>query len=259
MITAIVPVYGNCAYLGKCLESLNLQVDQSLVIDDGSGTFQDLHEDPVSSVWFFQKDGNEGFSATCNFGAGSAADRTDWFLFVNSDIELLPGCVNRMREVSTLNTIVGAKLLYPDYTIQHGGVFYDSNTGFFDHRYRFQPNYYVPAGKCERSLVTGALLLMHKSLFWNLRGFSTDFRMAFEDIDLELRALAMGAEVIYQGQAEAIHLEGATRGRTAEEKAQRNPQWQAWEEESSRLFHERYSEETLKRFANREGPYESAG
>lgn len=249
MISAIVPVHGPSPFLERCVRSLLPQVHEVVIVEDGSpeppNPFASLEE-----THYVRRQENGGFGAACNTGAEGAHSKGDWLLFVNSDVELLPDCVRQMkRACSRHNVIVGAKLLYSDDTIQHGGVVYDPNTGWCDHRYRFQPRDYAPAGATEPCLVTGALLLIPRSLFWHLGGFDESLRMAWEDIDLELRALKERAQVIYQGQAEAYHIEGGTRGRTPEEKAERGPQWAEWEDEAWRKFHERWPAETLAKYA----------
>jgi O-antigen biosynthesis protein len=244
-ISAIVPTYGAAPLLERCLASLRPQVDNIVVVDDGSP------EPPVlKNVLYIKQTINQGFSVTCNVGAVIAPG--EWLLFTNNDVELLPECVSRMMAVSTRRTIVGAKLLYPDQRIQHGGVFYDRNTGCFDHRHRFRERMYVPACYTDYSLVTGALILIHRDLFQELNGFSLDFSMSYEDIDLCLRALSRGAHIIYQGAAEAYHSEGSTRGANPETKQKLNGRWVEWEQQAQRTFHIRYPANILQQLATRE-------
>lgn len=262
-VSAVIPFYGNSPFLPRCLESLIGQVREVICIDDGSPDQVEFvtHWDRVirrvtvpamMPSQFLSLDTNRGFGAACNAGAANAREK--WLLFVNSDVELLPGCVEAMTKAVTDRSIVGAKLLYPDRRIQHGGVFYDPNTAWFDHRYRFQPRDFEPAGRTEPCLVTGALLLISRAFFEELGGFDPTFRMAFEDVDLCLRALKAGGQVIYCGTAEAYHLEGATRGATPTQKAERHPQAAVWEQESMRQFYARYSREELARYTSQAVP-----
>jgi GT2 family glycosyltransferase len=242
MISAVIPVYGDSPWLENCIKSL--AVDEIIVVDDAS-------PEPcvIPEVRVHRRRENGGFGAACNDGAKLA--HGDYLLFVNSDVELLPGCIDAMLAASTEKSIVGAKLLYPDNRIQHGGVYYVPSTGWFDHRYRGRASDYAPASRTEHCLVTGALLLIPKAFFMELHGFDTSFRMSFEDIDLCMRALRAGGEVIYCGSATAYHVEGATRGSTPKRKAQLKREWSVWEEESKRRFNHRYSQDELQRASAR--------
>lgn len=243
MISAIVPVHGESPLLKWCLASLH--VDEIIVVDDASPRPPSIPQ----GVRVLTREENGGFGAACNDGAAIAEG--DMLLFVNSDVELFPSCLKAMLSVSTERSIVGSKLLYPDGRIQHAGVYYEPATGWFDHRYRYQPGNYEPANQIDHCLVTGALLLIPKAFFMELHGFDSTFRMAFEDIDLCMRALKAGGQVIYCGKASAFHAEGTTRGATPQEKAQLKPCWSAWEEEARQRFNERYSPVELRRVSAR--------
>ena len=121
---------------------------------------------------------------------------------------------------------VGAKLLYPDGRIQHGGVLvgvYDAA----DHLYAG-----VPGGapgldaqllvRREVSAVTAACLVVRRSLYLEVGGLDEDrFPVGFNDVDFCLKLRALGLRNVWTPHARLIHHESATRGRSvsAEQKA----------------------------------------
>jgi len=113
--------------------------------------------------------------------------------------------------------IVGARLLYPDRSVQHAGiVLRPDGTGEHAHRFlgRNAPGY---AGRArlsqEVSAVTGACLLARRDLYDRLGGLDESFASAFNDIDFCLRARAAGWGVVLAAEAELIHHESMTYGR----------------------------------------------
>jgi GT2 family glycosyltransferase len=181
------------------------------------------------------KPSNSGFSATVNAGIREAQGA--YILLVNNDIVFHePGWLGHMTQSiqqAPNIAIVGARLLYSNQTIQHGGVFY-SGRGNFDHRYRFLPANHPPALIVEDvNAVTGALLLIRKDLFQDVGLLSEAYYIAYEDIDLCYRAKQKGWRIIYCGAASAIHLEGQTRGTTP---ANKNPFWRKKEMEAKMTF-----------------------
>jgi hypothetical protein len=113
--------------------------------------------------------------------------------------------------------IVGARLLYPDRSVQHAGIaLRPDGTGEHVHRFlgRNAPGY---AGRArlsqEVSAVTGACLLTRRDLYGGLGGLDESFASAFNDIDFCLRARAAGWGVVMAAEAELIHHESLTYGR----------------------------------------------
>lgn len=112
--------------------------------------------------------------------------------------------------------LVGARLLYPDGTVQHGGVIMGL-AGLCDHAHR-----HLPAGEAgymgravlaqELSAVTAACMLVRRSLYQRLGGLDENYPSAFNDVDFALRVRETGHEVLYVPQAELHHYESQTYG-----------------------------------------------
>jgi GT2 family glycosyltransferase len=112
--------------------------------------------------------------------------------------------------------IVGARLLYPDGTVQHGGVIMGLS-GPCDHAHRHLPA--AEAGYMGRavlaqelSAVTAACMLVQRSLYQRLGGLDEKYPSAFNDVDFALRVGETGHEVVYVPQAELYHYESQTYG-----------------------------------------------
>lgn len=111
---------------------------------------------------------------------------------------------------------VGAKLLYPDQTVQHGGVLLGAG-GVADHAFRGlgrdEPG---PLHRAvldqELSCVTGACLLLRRAAFDALGGFDEQFATGYNDVDLCLRLIGAGHAIIWSAQALLFHHETISLG-----------------------------------------------
>jgi len=242
MISVIIPTVNQVDLVKQCYQSFIQTVSETpyeiIIVDDGSP----MHIQQALMEWAdsvpikcILKPSNSGFSAAVNAGIREAQGQC--VLLVNNDIVFHePGWLGHMIQTIQLEPkvgIVGARLLYSNHTIQHGGVFY-SGRGNFDHRYRFLPGNHPPALVIEDvNAVTGALMLIRKELFQHIGMLSEEYYIAYEDIDLCYRAKQHGWRIIYCGTASAVHLEGQTRGTTT---ANKNPFWRRKEMESRAKF-----------------------
>jgi GT2 family glycosyltransferase len=157
------------------------------------------------------------FARLCNRGAAHATG--DFLLFLNNDMEVLSHdwlkqllCVAAHPRVG----IVGGTLLYPDGTLQHAGIF-PCGTGQWVHAYRGYPGDY-PGDRGELlhvrqvPAVTAACLLIRRDLFASLGGFSEEFPVTGNDVDLCVRARQRGLVVAVTPHARLLHFESLSRG-----------------------------------------------
>jgi GT2 family glycosyltransferase len=159
------------------------------------------------------------YSAVNNFAAAQA--RGEVLLFLNNDVEAMhPDWLERLLEHALRPEvgIVGAKLYFPDDTIQHAGLLLGVG-GSVVHGQAGLPR--ASAGYAQRlllaqnvSAVTGACLMIRKAVFDELGGFDERFVLTFNDVDLCLKARQHGYAVIWTPHAELYHHERATRGPT---------------------------------------------
>lgn len=150
-------------------------------------------------------------------------------LFLNNDIEF---CSNNVLNVlmdpfAHPNTsAVGAKLLYPDGSIQHQGVVIVKG----ERRCVLEPgknlkqlevvNSLVPLTTQEEfSAASAACLLVKADCFDAVGGFDEDFAVVFNDVDLCLRLRKAGGTIVVTPHARIIHHESVSRGKDLEGKA----------------------------------------
>lgn len=152
------------------------------------------------------------FARACNRGADAA--RGALLCLLNDDVTPRdPGWLAAMAGhlADPAVGVVGARLLYPDGTVQHAGVTLCAD-GTGRHAYRFLPARAPGAdGGALRSrevaAVTGACLLTRRTLWDRLGGLDESFASAFNDIDYCLRARQAGARTVIAAEAELTHAE----------------------------------------------------
>ncbi|MEM7020305.1 MAG: glycosyltransferase [Pseudomonadota bacterium] len=112
---------------------------------------------------------------------------------------------------------MGAKLYYPDDTLQHAGVVIGLG-GLADHPFRHLPRQlpgyqWLPFLTQDLSAVTGACMVMRREVFEAVNGFDEkNLTVAFNDIDLCLRIREQGYRILWTPHAELYHHESISRG-----------------------------------------------
>ena len=237
LVSVLIPNKDHTADLDRCLTSLyqNAGYDnfEVLVIENNS-------TDPATEAYYqtlperfarcrvVRYQGAFNFSAINNFGAQFA--KGEHLLLLNNDIEILSG--DFLRELLSYSQrpdvgAVGAKLYYPDDTIQHAGVLMGIN-GSAGHSHKSYPR--TAVGDLYRLVttqnymaVTGACLMTKASLYRAAGGLDEEqFAVAYNDVDYCLKLWGQGLHNVYTPRAEAYHYESKSRGLdTLSENAQR--------------------------------------
>ena len=225
-VSVLIPNKDHTEDLDKCVTSImekstwkNIQI---VVIENNSESeetfsyYQRL-EKRYPQVKVVKWDGIFNYSAINNFGAKYADG--DYFLLLNNDTEVItPDWLERMLGYCQREDvgIVGAKLLYPDNTVQHAGVVVGI-AGFAGHILtgydRNAPGYlWRLLTAQDESAVTGACMMVKRSVFEKLHGLDESFAVALNDIDFCLRARALGKKVVFTPDACLYHYESKSRG-----------------------------------------------
>lgn len=221
LVSIIIPTRDNKRLLERCVDSLengtNYQHFEIIIVDNQS-------QDPATVAYLRASrhrivsfDEPFNFSRMNNVAAAEA--RGEHLLFLNDDTEAIaPDWLEAMVEHSQRPEVgaVGARLLFPNDTVQHAGVivgiqgkaghafwgFPADHPGYYD-QLRVIRNY---------SAVTGACLMMRRALFADLGGFAEAFAISYNDIDLCLRIRENGYLVVYTPYALLYHHQSASRG-----------------------------------------------
>lgn len=212
----IIPVHNEYAYTFHCLESvLENTKDESyeiIVVNDCSEDETRTMLQSISGIHVLSTERQSGFVLACNHGAAQA--RGEYLLFLNNDTQVTEGWLPALQRVLSEDDrvgLVGAKLVYPDGTLQEAGgiVWRDGsawNYGRGDKADKPEYNYLRPADYCS-----GACLAIKKVLFQKLGGFDQQYVPAYgEDMDLAFKVRAAGFKVLYQPAAEVVHFEGVS-------------------------------------------------
>jgi GT2 family glycosyltransferase len=217
-VSIVIPVHGRAHLTERCLDLVleGLDADcEVVVVDDASADeTPELLAGYGERIRVVRLEENAGFATACNRGAAAAAGER--FLFLNNDTEPRPGWLAALRRYAGANpraAAVGAKLLFPNGTVQHAGVVFGQD-GYPHHLYAGFPADH-PAVSHPRRLqaVTAACMLVERAAFKEAGGFDPGFHNSLEDVDLCLRIAAFGGEVHYCDEAVLVHLESASRGR----------------------------------------------
>ncbi|WP_149095627.1 glycosyltransferase family 2 protein [Paenibacillus terrae] len=227
LVSIIIPTKDMSSILDSCLESIFLKTTyfnfEIIIVDNGSteqSTFdvfakwKALHPDKINILTL---DIPFNYSKLNNSAVEIA--RGELVLFLNNDIEVVDA--NWLEEMighaSRGNTgAVGAKLLYPDKTIQHSGVIMGLG-GVAGHAFRTaldtDPGYFGALMVNRNvSVVTAACLMIKKEIFFEVNGFEEDLSVAFNDVDFCLKVLEKGYYNITLNSIKLYHHESKTRG-----------------------------------------------
>lgn len=157
------------------------------------------------------------FSAVNNYAVHHATGEV--LLFLNNDVEVIsPDWLERMLEYAVRKDVgcVGAKLYYPDGTLQHGGVTVGLGgvAGHSHKEFEREADGYFGRLKLVQNLsaVTAACVMMRREVFDAVRGFDEGYPLAFNDIDLCLKIRKHNYLVVWTPFAELYHHESKSRG-----------------------------------------------
>lgn len=236
-VSIIIPTRNYWNVLKPCLDSLKKtewpkEQLEIIIVDNGSDeelTISGLNaREQAGEIRVVRHDSDFNWSELNNIGASHA--KGEVLVFLNNDIEVIESnwlniLVAFAREPKV--GAVGSKLLYPDRSVQHGGVVIGINGGaghahlFIDEK---QGGYQDLANiNREVSAVTGACIAVERFKFEQVGGFDENFKVAFNDIAFCLTLMQHGYLNIYAADSILLHHESKSRGYdTTVEKIARN-------------------------------------
>ena len=226
LISIVIPNKDHIDDLEKCLSSIyekstykNFEVLIAENNSTDSETF-DYYEKAKReydnlSVLIWEKEFN--YSAINNFAA--AAAKGEYILLLNNDVEVINGdWIEQMLMFAQRRDVgaVGAKLYYPDDTIQHAGVIVGlGGVAGHSHKYfaRENPGFMARASIAQNlSACTAACLLVRKDVFGLVEGLDEEYAVAFNDIDFCMKIRKAGYLIVFTPFAELYHYESKSRG-----------------------------------------------
>jgi len=226
LVTIIIPTRDHCELLRACIEHLISKTSyenyEVLVMDNGSEQpdtleyFKQLRADARVSV--VRHEGEFNFSAINN--AALVHARGEYLLLLNNDtVVVQEDWLDRMLAQGQRAEVgvVGARLVYPDQTLQHAGIILGmGENGVAEHPFRGKPltaSGYMKRAQVAQELtaVTGACLLIRRSVYEEVGGLDEEaLAVMYNDVDLCLKVRDAGYRVIWTPYATLLHYGSAS-------------------------------------------------
>lgn len=226
LVSLIIPTRNAHELLRQCVDSItsltSYQSYEIVIVDNGSDDLESLayftelaHRPNISVI---RDDGEFNYSAINNLAVRQA--RGSVIGLINNDVEVIsPDWLGEMVSIALQPGVgaVGARLLYPDRRLQHGGVVLGiGGVAGHSHKYldEWQSGYFSRARLIQSySAVTAACLVVRKDRYLEVGGLNEkELKVAFNDVDFCLRLREIGLRNVWTPYAELFHHESATRG-----------------------------------------------
>lgn len=225
LISIIIPTKDHIDDLQKCMNSIEEKSTYrnfEFVIVENNSTEQETFDyynsiEGLDKVQVLYYKGDFNFSKINNFGVKHA--KGEYLLLLNNDTEIInPDCLKEMLGYCMRDDvgIVGARLYYPDDTIQHAGVVLGFG-GMAGHTFigcsRYDNGYFSRIICAQDySAVTAACMMTKKSVYEEVGGLTEEFKVAFNDIDFCMKVRDKGYLIVYNPAVELYHYESKSRG-----------------------------------------------
>ena len=236
LISIVIPNKDHVEDLRRCITSIEKKSTwknyEIVVVENNSveqsirDYYKELESDPKVKIITYEG----GFNYSKINNAGVKETKGEYLLFLNNDTEVISSdWMEQLLMYAQRKDVgaVGAKLYYADNTIQHAGVV----IGLGAHRSAGHTHYKMPRehlGYMGRlcyaqdvTAVTGACLMVKKSIYEEVDGLDESFTISLNDVDLCLKIREKGYLNIFTPFAELYHYESKTRGMEEGEKLRR--------------------------------------
>lgn len=216
-VSIVILTHNNLAYTKECLEALaaTTQNHEVVVVDnastDATPEYLKVIEAERSDTKVILSETNTGFAAGCNLGVAESTHAA--ICLLNNDTVPLEGWLDALRAAHGPGIgAVGAKLLFPDMTLQHCGIVFDRRDQPTPHYWPYHRLFDYPQEVEEANVrgsaaaVTAACLLTDKTVWERVEGMDEEYLVAnFEDVDFNLKVREAGYRVVYEPAARVIH------------------------------------------------------
>ena len=225
LVSIVIPTKDNYNLLSTCISSILEKTSYSnyeIIIIDNQTTQKEALEyldglNKIKNIKVLQYNKPFNYATINNYAVTYA--KGAYVAFLNNDIEVInDNWLGEMLQHSQRQEIgvVGAKLYYPDMTIQHAGVVLGiGGVAGHAHKY-FEKEAYGYFSRLQiiqnYSALTAACIVMRKSIFEEVGGFEEKLEVAFNDVDLSLKVLEKGYRNLWTPYAKLIHHESKSRG-----------------------------------------------
>lgn len=227
-ISIVIVNYNTAGHLVKCLNSIDefsKDIKHEVIVVDNHSPQRDIENLPsmFPNVKFFFRDVNDGFGAGCNFGAGKADAKSDYFAFINPDIIFNDNSLRKFYDYMESNSDVDACAgLLVD---SKGEIIYSYNYDM-DIMWELRCSFKIGLENFKKKLINrkevvnnlpfeigwalGAALFVRKDSFNAVKGFDEDFFLYSEDSDLQYRLRKNGGKIVCIPSVRITHYYGSS-------------------------------------------------
>ena len=226
-VSIVIPVHNKFYVTYHCLASLILALNKAtfevILVDDGSTDQTVAIQDLIKGIKYVRNDESIGFIRACNKGALSA--KGEFIVMLNNDTEATAGWLDELLTVFEHFDNVGmagAKLLYPDGTLQEAGGIVWNSANPWNYGRKANPNDPKFCYARQTDYLSGACVMLPTKLWKQIGGFSETYVPAyFEDTDLAFQVRELGYKTVYTPFSQVIHFEGISNGKSVESSTKR--------------------------------------
>ncbi|MBQ7582431.1 MAG: glycosyltransferase family 2 protein, partial [Lachnospiraceae bacterium] len=252
LVSILIPNKDHVEDLRRCIHSITERSsypDYEIIVMENNSTeeetfayYEQIRQHPAIRVEEYRGDFN--YAKINNFGASKAKGK--YLILLNNDTEVITrNWIEELLMFAQREDVgaVGCMLYYEDYSIQHAGIV----LGLGAHRtaghthYRMNKENLGYMGRLcyaqDVSAVTGACMMVEKSLYDAVSGLSEEFAVALNDVDFCLKLREKGYLNVFTPFAELFHYESRSRGTDVENASSENEK--RYNEESA-LFREKW-------------------
>lgn len=221
LVSIVIPAYNQFGYTYNCLKSILINTEnvpyEVIVADDNSNDYTKEIENFVTGIKVIHNENNLLFLKNCNNATKYA--KGEYIIFLNNDTQVQLNWLYPLVKIMEDDSVgmVGSKFIYPDGLLQEaGGIIWSDSSGWLYGRGK-NPNACEYNYVREVDYISGASIMIRKSLWDEIGGFDERFAPAYyEDADLAFEVRKHGKKVLYQPDSVVVHFEGVSNGKNVE-------------------------------------------
>lgn len=225
-VSIIIPTKNHVDILKRCIDSILEKTTYAhyeiILVDNDSDDNETLNYLASLNFRIIKiKNDNSGFNFSKMVNAGVQNAQGEYIILLNNDTQVIaPDWIENLLVFMQIQSVgvVGAKLLYEDNLVQHGGVLLGVGNGVAAHGFKLLPDQhggYMSFAKVARnySAVTAAAFMTKKEIYEKVVGFDEEnFSVSYNDVDFCMKVQKEGYRIVYSPNVLLYHHEGKSRG-----------------------------------------------
>lgn len=257
-VSIIIPAYNGWGMNYQCLRSIRENTEgvsyEVIFADDVSTDETQFVDRYIANIVHVRNEKNLGFLQNCNHAAKFA--NGEFLHFLNNDTKVTRGWLSSLLTLMEKDPSIGmagSKLVYPNGRLQEaGGIIWQDASGW-NYGHKQNPNRPEFNYVKEVDYISGASIMVRKTLWKELGGFDERYNPAYcEDADLAFSIRQKGYKVVYQPLSRVIHFEGFSHGTDT---ATNSSGIKSYQKTNSVKFAEKWRSVLQDQFPNGINPY----